>query len=409
MKKKKQSMTKLLALILAALLIAALVVPALLDALVPAASAAVTQKDIDKGKANQKVYQEQKESLQNKIKQYKNQKANAIELKAVLDEKIEVIENEIANNNQLILDLKEQLAYQQDALDRAREAEKVAADLFRRRLRAMEEAGRVSYVSILFQSASFSDLLGRMELIGEIMDADQRVIENLALARAEIEEVKAQLEQDKADQYEVSKQLAAAEAELAEEYGEIEKVVAGLIRDTQEAEKAYQEAEKAEKQVQDEIKKMQEQLKKQQEAAKKSTQYVGGEYLFPVPGYTIGAGADYKFGMRYHPILKRQQMHTGVDIPAPRGTPIVAANGGTVLVTAKHSSYGNYVVVDHGGGQATLYAHMSKIGTGAGKEVKRGETIGYVGSTGLSTGDHLHFEIIINGKQVNPEPYLKGK
>jgi murein DD-endopeptidase MepM/ murein hydrolase activator NlpD len=151
------------------------------------------------------------------------------------------------------------------------------------------------------------------------------------------------------------------------------------------------------------------QRQKELEAARKKNEYVGGEYLFPVPGYTIGSEDGSKFGMRMHPILKVQRRHNGVDSPAPTGTPIVAANSGTVIVVERHSSYGNYVVIDHGGGQATLYAHMSKFNKKVNATVKRGDTIGYVGSTGLSTGPHLHFEIIINGKPQDPGPYLRGR
>lgn len=401
---KRQKLAMIVAIVLAALMI----LPFLIDALIPAANAAVTQKDIDKRKADQKLYQKQKAEIQSELKQLKNQKANAIKIKATLDKKIELIEMEIENSHQLIQDLNVRLAEQQDALIDNMADEKDAEELFRMRLRAMEEAGDVSYLSILFQSTSFSDLLGRMDIINEIMDADKRVIENLVDARAVIEEAKVQLEQDKADQYEISKQLAAQQAELADEYEAADEMIAELNEDAAELERAYKEAEKAEEEELDAIKKLQAELKKQQEAAKKNTQYVGGEYLFPVQGKTL-ADTSSPFGMRYHPILKRQQKHNGLDIRAPKGTAILAANGGTVIVASKHSSYGNYVVVDHGGGRATLYAHMSKITTSVGKTVERGEKIGEVGSTGMSTGNHLHFECIVNGERLNPEDFLPKK
>ena len=395
--------------VIALALAALMVLPMIISALIPPAEAAVTQKDIDKRKEDQKHYQQQKQALQNQIRQLRNSKDKVIELKAALDEQIELIEKEIENNKLLIDDLNIRLNQQQEELEQAREREREVLEFFRLRLRAMEEAGSVSFLAVLFEAASYSELLGRIDLINEVIAADERLMDSLAQTREEIEEVKALLEQDKADQFEVRKELAASQAELAAQYDEYDALIAALNKDTAETVKALEDAEKAEQQAQKDIENLMEQRRKELEAQKKRNEYVGGEYLFPVPGYTVGSGSDYQFGWRIHPILKRQSFHGGVDIPAPSGTPIVAANSGTVIIAAKHSSYGNYVVIDHGGGHATLYAHMSKIGTSVKKEVKRGDTIGYVGSTGVSTGPHLHFEIILNNKQVDPVPYLKGK
>lgn len=406
----KRSTRQKLAMAVAILLAALIVLPFIIDALVPSANAAVTQKDIDKRQANRKLYGEQKTDLKKTLDDLKKQKNNAIKIKAALDENIELIELEIENNNQLLQDYSVRLAELQLELEANIAAEEEADTLFRARLRAMEEAGDVSYLSIVFESTSFSDLLGRMDIVNELMDADRRVIENLAAARAEIENTKTQVEQDKEEQYEISKQLASQQAELAEEYKAAEDMIAELNNDTAEAEKAYKDAEDAEAKELAEVIKLQAEFKKQQEAKKKDTKYVGGEYLFPVPGKTINTKDEQSlFGMRYHPILKRPKQHTGVDIQAAKGTTIVAANSGTVIVAGKSSSYGNYVVIDHGGGRATLYAHMSKITTSAGKSVERGQKIGEVGSTGLSTGNHLHFECINDGVKVDPLPYLTSK
>jgi len=238
------------------------------------------------------------------------------------------------------------------------------------------------------------------------VDYGSRVKAGEVMATLEIPELEAQLEEDKADRYIVQKELAAEQAELAEQYVEIDEWIAGFYQDMMAAESAYASAEAAEKAAQEEIKALQDLLKKQQEAAKKNTQYVGGEYSWPVPGYNEVSS---KFGMRIHPILKVNKMHTGIDIPAPSGTKIIAANDGTVLVATYNSGYGNYVCVDHGGGRATLYAHMSKIAVKSGASIKRGDVLGYVGSTGLSTGPHLHFECIDNGVQVDPLKYFNIK
>ena len=408
---RKRTKRQKIAMIIALLLAALMILPMVISALVPAASAKVTvsQKDIDKQKENQAYYQKQQKEAASKIKQLKNEKADVVALKAALDEEIDLIEKQIENNDQLIDNLNIRLNQQQEELGRAIEREREAADLFRLRLRAMEETGSVSYLSILFEAASFSDMLGRLDLISEIMEADERVMASLAQAREEVEAAKAVLEQDKEDLRIAGKELLASQAELSAQYDEYYDLINQLNQETAETVKVLEEAEREEEKAQKEFQRLLAQRQKELEAQKKKNEYVGGEYLFPVPGATIGSGEGYKFGWRMHPILKRQQFHGGVDIPAKRGTPIVAANSGTVIVVDKHYSYGNYVVIDHGGGNATLYAHMSKITTSLKKEVARGEKIGEVGSTGVSTGDHLHFEIIINGKQVDPEPRLRGK
>ena len=131
--------------------------------------------------------------------------------------------------------------------------------------------------------------------------------------------------------------------------------------------------------------------------------YVGGEMAWPVPGYTRITS---EFGMRTHPITGVYKLHTGTDIGAPLGTPFIAANDGVVVKAGWNNAYGNMVMINHGGGVSTLYAHGSEILVQVGQEVKRGEEVLKVGSTGYSTGPHAHFEVRINGQYVNPIPYI---
>jgi murein DD-endopeptidase MepM/ murein hydrolase activator NlpD len=130
------------------------------------------------------------------------------------------------------------------------------------------------------------------------------------------------------------------------------------------------------------------------------TTYVGGIMAWPAPQFTR---ASSPFGVRFHPVFKVNRMHTGVDLAAPTGSPIVAANDGVVLRAEWNGGYGNCVVIDHGGGIATLYAHASRILVKKGQQVKKGQTIALIGSTGTSTGPHLHFEVLKDGKAVRPD------
>lgn len=128
-----------------------------------------------------------------------------------------------------------------------------------------------------------------------------------------------------------------------------------------------------------------------------------GQLTFPAPGYSVGGR---RFGMQRHPVYGTYRMHSGVDIGCPTGAPLVAADSGVVIHSGPRGGYGNTVIVDHGGGISTLYAHQSATAVGTGQSVGRGQVVGYCGSTGVSTGSHLHFEVRLNGNPVDPMPYL---
>ena len=401
----RQRMAMLIAIFLAALIILPMVIVGIAT-LMPSASAAVTQSDINKQKDKLAEFADQKKEIQAELNAIKKDKTKIVEQKMALDQQIEIITAEIDAANELINSLTVAIAERQAALDYAREKEAEQLALFSSRARAMEKMGETSYLGVLLQAESFSDLLTRWDAVQEIMRYDQQIMDDLKSTRKQIEIDQALLEADKADQYAISKELALNQAELAEQYAEADRLIAGLTADQLDAQKAYEQAEKDMADTQKEISDLMEVLRKQQEAAKKDNPYVGGEYMWPLPSSHTKISSQ--FSMRNHPILGYARQHTGIDIPAPKGTKIMAANSGTVILRKTNSGYGNYIVVDHGGGQATLYAHMSAFaGFGVGDSVKRGDVIGYVGSTGLSTGNHLHFEIIINGTQVNPVPYLK--
>ncbi len=177
-----------------------------------------------------------------------------------------------------------------------------------------------------------------------------------------------------------------------------ENQIKDLQKDEEKLRKAEEENEKEEKKLQAEIKKMLEEL------AKQNSVYVGGTFTWPCPGYY---NITSEFGMRFHPTLKVNKLHTGMDIGAPRGAKVVAANAGTVIRATTNASYGNYVMIDHGGGYTTLYAHMSVLSVSKGDKVTKGQQVGKVGSTGYSTGNHLHFEVLVGGEWVNPMNYFK--
>lgn len=418
--------------ILAVILAILMLVPFIFSAF--NAYGASTASNLEKLRARAAELQQEKGKLNDELSKIQSSKQSALQRKMTLDKQIDVAEQEIDNSNQLIDSLTAEIKEKEVQLADAIEAEKEELRLYKKRVRAMEESGTASYIGILVQADSFDDLLGRVEIIGDVLEYDQQVIARLKSTRQLIADTKTGLENDRTEQSSEKTVLEARKAELDAQYKQSEQFVAALETEQHEYEAALREALKAEDSLDNEIKSLlarqaaekaaAEAAARKAEAARKAAQQSGGgggnsasssggsggatrvgtgSFSWPLPGYTnVTSG----FKMRYHPILKVNKMHTGIDLPAPTGTKIKASDSGTVVTAGYNTGYGNYVVINHGGGKATLYGHMSRILCSVGQKVDKLDTIGAVGSTGFSTGSHLHFEIIINGKQVNPLNYF---
>jgi len=281
----------------------------------------------------------------------------------------------------------------EDAISEAEEDYKKQQELLKTRLRVLYENTDYSYVETLVQSKSVGEFFERLELISLISKKDKEMVELLSIAKKDIEYKKEAVENQKEEvqKYASQKQqaltvLKVSRADLDTEISKIKKRLAQLEADEEELLRKSDE-------ISIQIRNLQ----------RKNTQYAGGSMTWPVPSSgKISSG----FGNRLHPILKKYRMHTGIDISAASGTSIVAANKGTVIFSGWQSGYGNTVIIDHGGGITTLYAHCSKLLVSNGKSVAAGTTIAKVGSTGLSTGPHLHFEVRKNGTPVDPTAYV---
>lgn len=320
-----------------------------------------------------------------------------INKKELLDKKIAVCGDEIDLTEEYIQSLGEDIAAKEQLILENEKAEAEKYELFKLRVRAMHEEGSVSYVGVILGAESFYDLLSRIEIIERLVEYDDKVISDLIEVRRTIVESKEALEADKADKDEVKANLIVMKSELDVQLEESVQLIANLKSEESNAVKAYAAAEAEQDRLNDEI-------KKQTAELAKISKYVGGDFVWPIPGYYTVTSP---YGMRTHPVLKTYKLHTGTDIGAPKGTKIVAMNDGTVLISDYNSGYGNYVTINHGGGYATLYAHMSKRAVSKGDKIKQGDVIGYVGTTGYSTGNHLHFEVIISGKTTDPMKYFK--
>ncbi|MCL2080512.1 MAG: peptidoglycan DD-metalloendopeptidase family protein [Oscillospiraceae bacterium] len=389
MRKSTKRLAMVLALILAGMLLLSVVISVIMNAVTAEAAT-----KLDNLKEEQKRIAADKKRITEKLADTKRERKSIINQKFALDEQIAIIEQEIDNTVQLIQEYTVQIARTQESIAAATADIADKEDRFLRRMRAMEEAGDISYISILMQAHDFADLLGRISIISDIAAADRKVIAELQAARDEIISAREQLEAEKVEQQRSKQELADAQSELANQYKELDKLMAELEADEKELLLAEDEADK-------EMAKLQAAIAAEiaEQQRRNRTQYVGGSMAWPAPEWTRLSS---EYGNRIHPILKVNRFHSGVDLAAPTGSPILAANSGTVLKAEWNGGYGNCVVIDHGGGVATLYAHASRILVKKGQNVTKGDRIALIGSTGTSTGPHLHFEVLIDGKTENP-------
>lgn len=377
----------------------ALVVVLLAADTAPLASAKVTQADIDKLKNESSSLDNKQAEVAARLKELANDKKQVLKRRDLLDQQISNtaaqisnVESQIANYNTLIAQSEAELA---DA--EAKEAAQY--ELFCRRVRVMEEQGTVSYWEVLFGATSFSDMLSRLNDINEIMEADQRVIDQLKALQVQIEETKAGLEANKAATEAAKAELETKKAELDKQRSEANALVQDIRSNEAEYKEAADELKAEEERIQAEILRLSRELAAQQAAEGGSSQSNPGGYIWPVDSRYITSTV----GGRTSPGGVGSTNHKGTDIGRVGYTsPIYASKAGTVIVSTYSRSYGNYVVVSHGSGNTTLYAHMSSRKVSVGQYVKQGAVLGITGSTGNSTGPHLHFEITENGERINP-------
>lgn len=412
--------------IMACLLAAALLLP--LVAYVMGPAGAVTQSEINKLKQNAANLDAQKNELSTKIGVLSQDKAKAVEQKRALDEQNAVLQSEIDTITQMIEKYTALIDEKQIELEEAQRKEAVQFELFCRRVRSMEESGTDSYAAVLFGAKDFSDLLDRVTFIQEVVEYDNNIMQLLAATRQKIADTKAELQTNKQEQEtakgklqekkaELGQQIAAASdlvkqmeaqsdsyqvalRQLAEEEDAISAQIDQKVAELERQQEAERQAKaKAQAKAQSQTKNQTQNQTQNQNQSQGNTTASSSGYLWPLSGYTrISSG----YGGRTHPIAGVWRIHNGIDIPAPAGTPIRATKSGQVIVSAYGGSYGNYVSISHGGGNSSLYAHMSRRAVSAGQTVQQGQVIGYVGTTGSSTGNHLHFEIKVGGNRINP-------
>ncbi|MCF0138349.1 MAG: peptidoglycan DD-metalloendopeptidase family protein [Oscillospiraceae bacterium] len=405
-KRKKSAISVLLAFVL--------VFTAFFSMAAPAAQA-VTQSQIDALQAQRDQLKQQQSGLQNTISNLKSQQNSLVELKTALDEKNTLTLQQIQNLEEQIDLHKELIAQKTEEID---EAQKVADEQLRRykvRLRNMEENGRFGYIEVLFGAGSIGEFLSLIDDIGDIMKSDKELEEAYRQAVQDLKTLKAEYEEAKKELEARNDELKTLSAQLEADIAEASALIASLQNDIN-ANASQLSAIAAQRNEADaELAAMRKELAKQQEEERRQQQQQSGGSGGTViatgslmwPSYCTTVSSPY--GYRIHPIYGTYKMHGGVDISASYGTAIWAADSGKVVTSQDgwNGGWGNYIIIDHGNGVQTLYAHQSSRAVSVGQTVSKGQVIGYVGSTGASTGPHLHFEVWNNGNRVDPMSYFR--
>lgn len=357
----------------------------------------------DAADATTSSYQARIAELEKKQKELKNQlnaleadKSNAMAYKNSLDELASVTQSKITAAELLSAELDIKIEETEKNISEKETAIETTFNNFLERLRVSYEEGEASYLSIILGSENMADLLSNMDMVGSMLEYDRNLKIKYEGEKAALEADKEDLAEQKALQEENLKKLEEDKAYYETLSSRQDTYIKSLESDISATTSAYNKAKEEDNKLNQELEAYLKSLQSQTQ-----TVYVGGEFIWPLPGHTyISSG----FGWRT--LNGVREFHRGIDIPAPYGTPIKASNGGTVVTATMHSSYGNYVVINHGGGKSTLYAHMSSIAVGVNQTLSQGDVIGYVGSTGYSTGNHCHVEVRINGEAQNPLNYL---
>lgn len=385
-----------------------------------AASSSEIKEQLNELKDQKAELQEQLADLRKQYKANENEILDLVAQKDLIDQEIAIITEQIRNINNQIAAYSLLIADKQDELDQAKARLAELNEKNKERIRAMEEEGTLSYWTVLFEANSFSDLLDRFNMIEEIAASDQRRLKEMSAAAEAVAQAQADLEAEKASMEATREELDAAYAVLEEKRQESDKLLRQLIAKGEEYQAMMDESEELQDDLMAEIAKKEKEYKEAQHREWLAT-YVppttwpsddvkpsdkvpsSSGWVCPVPYYTLTS----PFGMRIHPISGKWKMHNGVDMAAAQGTPIYAAKSGRVTVTSfQAGGAGYYVSINHGDGFASIYMHMTHYIVSPGQYVNAGQVIGYVGSTGGSTGPHLHFGISYNGKYVNPMLYV---
>jgi murein DD-endopeptidase MepM/ murein hydrolase activator NlpD len=357
----------------------------------------------DELKEKQKQLNETKKNIENlkdKIDDVKDKQEDIEKEINNLNSKIDKLQNSIENLNNQIVETKRRIKQLNKEIKELEEEYKEQQELYKERIKVMYMNGPSSILEVLLNSQSFSDFFGRAEIVKAIVENDKNILKSIAEKKEEIENKAKEVTQKQQRLLSMQYELSSQKSELDEACREQRKLYNKLEKD-----KAY--LERVLKAEQEESKLLEKQIKEIQARQNKNNNFGTFSKTGIIKVSDIGyiPRVTSPFGMRMHPVLGYARMHNGMDIAVPTGTPIYSMAKGEVIIAQYMSSYGNVVIIDHGNGLTSTYAHLSKISVSVGQVVEKGQMIGKSGNTGLSSGPHLHFEIRKNGTPVDPAPY----
>lgn len=383
------------------------------------------QQEIEELERRSEEIEAEREALEQELEANRNQTLTIVERKAQVDREIELARREVENTNEQIHSYNLLIAEKQAELDKLKTEQTNLLTAYRKRMRAMQERGNISFFEVMIQAKSFADMLNCRVMIEEIARADQRMMDEIRDMALVVMAAKDALAAEKVSIELKKAELAEAEAVLAEKRAQSDALLIELYADK---EKLIEECEKiieAEASLSEQIAALeaerteilyQEWLASQNQTNNQQNGSADSDpshtdpppasdqgFAFPMAYCTMLTSA---YGYRIHPITGNYAFHNGVDLAAGTGTEIYATKSGTVTTAEENYVYGNYVVINHLDGYSSLYGHMTHFTVSEGEYVEQGELIGYVGSTGWSNGPHLHFTLYYNGSSVNPMNYI---
>ena len=422
--KKSGSARRIVCLVLAAVMLLGLVSSALII-MVNAASSSEIKKELTGLRSQQAELKKEREALQAKIKENQSKTQTLVDKKSDIDQQISMTQASISNLNEQVQQYSLLIANKQGELEASQAEEKRLNEQYKTRIRSMEETGSISYWAILFGANSFSDLLDKIDVIQEIAKADQLMMDKMKAVSEKITSERTELEQQMAELDVTREELDQQEQELEDQRAEADTLLGDMMKAYEEMNADYEQNMANEAELSDEIAKSEAAyyaaLSKEEAeriaalnrqnnnkvpsngSSNSGSSSSTGGFLYPLP-YAVPITDAY--GYRIHPLSGTYKWHNGVDLAAGSGTAIYATKSGTVTSACYNEAYGYMVTINHADGYSSLYGHMTNYIVSAGDYVTQGQTIGYVGSTGWSTGPHLHFTIYYNGADVNPMNYV---
>ena len=418
MKQKRKLLVSIMAGILAAIMVLSLIL-SILPMTASALSSSEIQNQIDELEEEQAKLQEQMDELKIQMEQNKDEMADIVAQKSNIDQQIALLSAKIGSINEQIDAYNVLIADKQEELDAAEKRLAELNEKNKERIRAMEENGSLSYWSVLFKANSFSDFLDRLSMIEEIAASDRRRIKEKSEAAVQVAEAKQTLSDEKAGLEVTKTELTDAHAEMGEKRAESDLLLQELVKEAQRLDNDFFDYEQKTEELLAELGQAQEDLEDAKyqewlatsESTNSSSQGGGGDYSPPASsgGWMIPCNYIYlssAYGWREPPAEGASSFHGGVDLAGDEGTPIYATRSGYVYRTGYTEYNGYYVGIDHYDGFASAYLHLTYYIVDVGDYVSQGQVIGYMGSTGVSTGPHLHFTIYYNGNTVNPAEYI---